>query len=456
MILRSVRPSRGFLLWLVLLLVAAAGVETLQLLHGLPPAFALHWQPLLAGAACLSGVLALLDLARVLVSPPLQITRSVDGTVAVERMIPVVLTLRHRQRPAWYRVPLRLVCHDHHPQPASSEALPLSLVLSPGQRAVAQYRLKLLSRGDARFTGVDVQRRGALGFWEAIHFQPLLTPLRVFPDFSRMDYGGLLTGEYWSRQSGIRKRQRRGEGMEFHQLREYRVGDTQRQIDWKTSALRRQLISREYQEERDQRVLLLLDGGRGMRLQEGELTHFDHALNSMVLLAHIALKAGDSVGFMSMGTAEERYFSPHKGADALNSLLNAVYDLQPGERASDYLGAATRLMQKNPRRSLVILLTNLGDSIPDELLAAASLLCRRHVLLIANLREPVVDEVLQTPVDDFNSAVSYAFAASLAMQRQRLSGALHQAGVRALDASPAELPTLLVNRYVDIKLAGVL
>jgi uncharacterized protein (DUF58 family) len=455
-ILRSIRPTRQFLLWLGVLLLAAFAGETLLLFGVLSAAMVDVVHAVLGGAASLSLMLALLDLPYALPAPPLQVTREVDGTVAVERLTTVSLTLRHLHKPAWYRPALQLVCHDHHPQPATCEELPIAVTLPAGRRVVLQYRLKLLSRGDARFTGVDLQHRGGLGVWDAIHFQPLVSAVRIFPDFSRMDYRGLLTEDYWSRQIGIRKRQRRGEGMDFHQLREYRVGDTQRQIDWKATALRRQLIAREYQEERDQHVMLLLDAGQSMRVQEGELTHFDHALNSMVLLAHIALKTGDSVGFMSIGSETERYFSGRKGVDALNSLLNAVYDLRPENRASDYLVAATRLMQRNPRRSLVILLTNLGDSVPDELMAAVNLMRQRHVLLIANLREQVLADVLQAPVDDFNSSVSYAFATDLDLRRRQLAAALQQSGVRVFDSTPAELATLLVNRYFDIKLAGVL
>lgn len=456
MIFRSLRPTRLCVLWLIAVSTLFLTGEVLQHLHRLSPAISNTLQEGFIAVLCITLALLLIELFTVYRAPRIRIERDVDHTVAAERITPVTLRFYRQEKQTPYRTPLHFRCHDHHPQPAISTDLPLSVSLPCNKMAKLQYTLQLLERGDALFSGIDLQHRGWFSLLEAVHFYPLETCVRVFPDFSRMDYQGLLTEDYWSQQLGIRKRQRRGEGMEFHQLREYRIGDTQRQIDWKASGRRRQLISREYQEERDQNVLFLLDAGQAMRAQEGELTHFDHALNSLMLLAHIALKTGDSVSFMSMGSERERYFAAQKGMDAINNLLNAVYDLHATAQATDYLDAAMRLMQRNPRRSLVILLTNITDAVPDELLSAVRLLRQRHVLLIANLQEATLPEALRKPVDDFDSAVSFAVAADIAEQRQNFTAELHRLGVRAFDAAPESLSPLLVNRYLDIKRAGVL
>ena len=64
---------------------------------------------------------------------------------------------------------------------------------------------------------------------------------------------------------------------------------------------------REYQDERDQCVVFLLDCGRRMRADEGSAarrgSHFDAALDALMLLAYVALKEGDEVGAMTFGGA---------------------------------------------------------------------------------------------------------------------------------------------------------
>ena len=115
-----------------------------------------------------------------------------------------------------------------------------------------------------------------------------------------------------------------------------------RQIDWKATSRIRKLISREYQDQRDQQVFFLIDCGRRMTAKDGELSHFDHALNSVLLLAYVALRQGDAVGLMTFGGAP-RYVAARKGAGMVNVVLNALYDLQPGMSSPDYANAATDL-----------------------------------------------------------------------------------------------------------------
>ncbi|MDX1505059.1 MAG: DUF58 domain-containing protein, partial [Spongiibacter sp.] len=128
-------------------------------------------------------------------------------------------------------------------------------------------------------------------------------------------------------QLGIHEHQRRGQGGEFYQLRDFRSGDNLRQMDWKAVARYQRLITREYREDRDQQVLLMLDCGRRMRHDEQQRGHLDDALDAMLLLAFVALRQGDAVGLLSFG-GDQRWFAPRKGQHVINGLLNAVYDLQ--------------------------------------------------------------------------------------------------------------------------------
>ena len=77
---------------------------------------------------------------------------------------------------------------------------------------------------------------------------------------------------------GIIRKNRAGLSKEFHQLRDYHQGDSLNQIDWKSSARRQELISRDYQEQRDQTILLAIDSGSRMRSMEGDLSHFVRCL----------------------------------------------------------------------------------------------------------------------------------------------------------------------------------
>ena len=122
-------------------------------------------------------------------------------------------------------------------------------------------------------------------------------------------------------------------------------------------------ITREYQEERDQQVVFLLDTGRLMLAQDDGTTHFDHALNAVLTLGFLGQKQGDAVGLLTFGGAVQRWLAPHKGRTGLDRLLGGVYDLQPEEVAPDYSLAASTLMARLGKRAFVVLITNLRDDI---------------------------------------------------------------------------------------------
>jgi len=121
--------------------------------------------------------------------------------------------------------------------------------------------------------------------------------------------------------SGIVRKNRAGLSRDFHQLRDYQMGDSLTQIDWKASSKRQALISRDFQEQLDQSVILMLDCGRRMRTMDGKIRQFDHCLNSMLLLSYIALRQGDQIGVLSFG-GTERWLPPVKGSSAMTTILN--------------------------------------------------------------------------------------------------------------------------------------
>jgi uncharacterized protein (DUF58 family) len=246
-----------------------------------------------------------------------------------------------------------------------------------------------------------------LGLWSDKRLLNVTDHTRVYPDFARLYGGQLLAVDNWLSQLGVRQRQRRGLGLEFHQLREFREGDSLRQIDWKATARQRTPIAREYQDERDQQIIFMLDCGRRMRSQDDELAHFDHALNACLLLSYVVLRQGDAVGLSTFASDAPRYLAPVKGTGQLNTLLNTVYDLNSSQRSADYQAAATQLLARQKRRALVVLMTNLRDEDDEELLTAVQRLGQQHQVLIASLREDLLDNLRQTPVQTLPEALAY-------------------------------------------------
>jgi uncharacterized protein (DUF58 family) len=271
-----------------------------------------------------------------------------------------------------------------------------------------------------------------------------------------------LAGDRRLQEIGIKTFQQRGEGTDFKQLSEYRYGDPVRHIDWKATLRVNKPIIREFQDERDQYVLLLVDCGRRMRADDREgrigTAHFDQVLNAVMLLSYVALKQGDAVGALTFGTPpqEARSFSPRKGAHALNALMGELYAVQPSPTHSDYVAAAQDLLRRQAKRALVIVITNFRDEDSNELSHALRLLRSRHLVLLASLRERIVRELITQPLRSGEAAVEIASAHLYEQSRRDAFNRLAARDALMVDAEPERLGIELVNRYNSVKRAGLI
>ena len=349
--------------------------------------------------------------------------------------------------------PVALAVYDHYPTQAESRHQPQDIVIKADAWSEVSYQLRLMQRGNHNFGATEVLVSSPLKLWQRKMMLGEPQAVRVYPDFAAVSKYALLATDHHLSQIGIRKHRRRGLGLEFHQLREYRDGDVLRQVDWKATSRMNKLISREYQDERDQQIVFLFDGGRRMLAQDGALSHFDHALNAMLLLTYVALRQGDAVGMMSFA-GEERFMPPRKGSATLNQLMNRLYDMQPMLKTPDYVQAAIELIKKLRKRSLIVLVTNLRDEDSDELMIALNLLKQRHLVLLASLREMIIGETLKKPVDNFNDALTLAATHHYLGAREKAFEQVKHAGVFCLDVEPVKLPVAMVNRYLEIKRSG--
>jgi uncharacterized protein (DUF58 family) len=351
------------------------------------------------------------------------------------------------------RVRLSCEAFDHHPPECMVEGLPRELEVPAGGWVEFQYRVRPTSRGDLHFGPTELRLRSPLTLWQRRIRVGAPSVLRVYPNFAALTRYALFATDNRLSQMGILQRRRRGEGLDFDQLREYREGDSQRKIDWKASTRMQKLISRDYQDERDQQVVFLVDCGRRMRAKDDDCSHFDHALDATLLLAYVGVRQGDAVGLMTM-SGPHLWLAPRKSQAMVNHILNQVYGLQPGLLTSDYYQAAVELSKRLKKRALVVLISNLRDEDDDTLLPALRLLQKRHLVLFASLREHALDEAAAAPVEDFDDALTHGAAIEYRLRRDAAFRRLKQGDVVCLDVPPQRLAVALVNQYLDVKRSG--
>lgn len=427
------------------LLAGGAGLLALAVAASFAPVL----DPLLITALTLLVLAAAIDARRLLRAPEPLLRRRLPHALALGATTSVTLEVENAGP---RRIALELF--DHVPAGFSFELLPQSVDIAAGEFAHLRYTVQAEDRGEHLFPVCELRLGSPWRFWRRRLRQALPSQVRVYPNFSALTRFALLATDHRLSQLGLLLRRRRGEGLDFHQLREYREGDAPRQIDWKASARMRRLISREYREERDQQIILLIDCGRRMAARDGPLSHLDHALNAALLLAFVALRQGDAVGLMTMGGVE-RWMAPRKSRAALDGLLEGCFDLRETLASPDYRACATALLTRQTRRALVVLLSNVRDEDDEDLRDALALLRRRHRVVLASLREPIIEDALHARVDGLDAALAHAASADY-LARRRQSFARFQHAAICIDVEPANLPMALVNRYLDLKREGAL
>lgn len=413
---------------------------------------AVSWFPNQASTWWLMGglfaLVLLVDALRLRFRKPVEVTRRLPGRFALGDAGEVRLTISN---PGGQAVEVEVF--DGIPPGADAPTMPWRGAVPPQRELKVFHPVKLLERGEATFGPIQVLSKSEWSFWKRLTRHGEIEKVKVYPNYEPVVRYALLAMQHRESPMGIVRRPRAGTSREFQQLRDYRDGDSFSQIDWKATSRRQSLISRAYEEQRNQSVVFLVDTGRRMRAMDGDLPQFDHCLNAMLLVAHVALRQGDQVGVQSFG-GTNRWLPPIKGLHAMPVLLNHLYDFKTTPAPSDFSEAVQNLMARQRRRAFVIVLTNLRGEDAKELVPALQVLGSKHLVLMASLRERSVHEARDKTVETFSDALRFTAADRYMTDRREVLAELSARGILTLDTTAQQLAVSLANRYLDIKSAG--
>lgn len=330
-------------------------------------------------------------------------------------------------------------------------------------------RLALPSRGEAResFTFTP-ERRGAetagwfavrsvgpLGFGQRQGRLDLPWQVTVFPTLPQTRLRATVGRAVRERETGLSAQRLRGEGRAFESLREWVPGDDTRIIDWKATARRRKLIARQYEAERRQHVLLLLDAGRLLTAEVAGRPRLEYAVDAAVSLALAAARRDDNVGVLVFADTVRDYVAPQRGQRGLRQVLEVLARADPVMVEPDYLGAVRFLRVHNRRRALTVLFTDVVDRMASEaFVAGAATLRPRHLPVAVTLRDPELDAAAGLRPVDRPQAYRKAAAEELLRAREEALGAMRRSGVIVLDVPPARAGAAVVEQYLELKRRG--
>ena len=379
------------------------------------------------------------------------VVRKVTHTLSLARPVTVSLEVQNRARRR-----LQVTIADALFSAAETDGAPVTMSVDAGKTRHSGYRLRALERGMQVIGDHHVRYNSPIGFWTRQFVVPAQDVLRVYPDVQAVRHYEMLARQNRDHFASRLTRMRGGD-TEFERLRDYLPDDEFKKVDWKATARRRKLTVREYQLEKNQNVVFMLDCGRTMTATWDGLTALDYALNAVLMLSHVAVRRGDQVGMIAFDEKVTRLVKPRGGVSASNHLIQSSYDLFPKMVEPDYETAFKTLRRHIRKRTLVVFISHALDDVTAKRFRRLTReLLPRHLPLCVLLKDANVEAKANTLATGNEEVCVQAAAAEILLWRDRVKTEMERSGVLVLDTLHKHLTGALVSRYLEVKAAGLI
>jgi uncharacterized protein (DUF58 family) len=365
-------------------------------------------------------------------------------------------------------LPVTLVWSNPRPEALDirvrEEVPPVIALAGPAERTLhlasrstlrEQVEVRPLRRGRGTAGRLHVRVRGP---WGLIWRQgPIELPwaVTVYPNLVGASLRALPTQAQRRREAGQRNVRRIGEGRVFESLKEWVPGDDTRTIDWKATARRGKVMARQYEDERRQQVLIVIDAGRLLTAEVEGTPRLEAVAEAALHLAYSAVAHDDNVGLMAFADEVQLYVPPARGRRALRAVLDGLASIEGRLVEPNYPAAFAYLAARNRKRALTVVFTDVIDRTASEsLLANAASLRPRHLPLAVTLRDPQLERLATTRPETSSVAFERAAAEELLLERDEALADMRSRGVLVLDVPPASAARAVVEQYVQLKRRG--
>lgn len=431
------------------LILFAAGLVPLSLSWNLP---ALRWVVAIYDAALIA--LAVVDyLISRKTAENLSVTREFDGRFAIGDPTKVTLKVENHT-PRKIRLKIK---DEFPPKMRARESREAEFELDGQLSAEFFYHVTPPKRGRYEFGRTAVRFLSRLGL---VWIQASLgeeQSVKAYPNMRRAREIELKALGAQSFLAIQRKAVRRGEGREFESMRDYVAGDELRHISWTATARRSRLTTRQYQIERDQTIIIAIDGGRLMTGRIGDETKFDTAVHASLALLSASARAGDNCGVVVFGRRIRKYLPPKRGVEHMDAVLEALYDMEPELIEPSYGRAFQFIASTLKKRAFVVILTDLVDKDSSrDLINSLKLMRPRHLPLVVTVGDRDLNSTVSRTPEDIREVFTQSAAEEIIHQREAALRLVESLGGLALDVTTETLAPKLLETYLRVKERGLL
>lgn len=329
--------------------------------------------------------------------------------------------------------------------------------IQSGKSVFFQYILEPKERGEYSFGNLNIFAQSPIGFVSRRFTFQKDAMLPCYPSFIYLRKYEMMALQNEFLLGGIKKIRKLGHTMEFEQIREYVQGDDLRTINWKATSKRNQLMVNQYQDEKSQRIYMLIDKGRTMQMPFNGLSLLDYSINATMALSHIILKKSDRAGMMTFSKKTENKVAAENKSGQLKKFSEALYNVQTNFYESDFNRLYQDLKFSIGQRSLILMFTNFEtlDAVNRQMKYLRGI-AKNHLLVVVFFKNSELQDLIRKNPENMQEVYDEIVAEKFEFEKKLIIQELRKYGIFTIYTLPENLNTEVINKYLEIKARGML
>lgn len=325
-------------------------------------------------------------------------------------------------------------------------------VVESGKALLIKYLLRPLQRGEYQFGVINISVTSPIGLVQRRFECGSDQTVPCYPSFQQLKRYHLVAITSQVNETGNRRLRKLGNSMEFEQIKEYVTGDDYRNINWKATARRGELMVNTFTDEKSQHIYCIVDKGRNMKMPFDGITLLDYAINASLVVSNVALLKQDRIGLLTFANKPETFVAADKKGVQMELLLENLYRQQTAFAESDFESLYAHIRARIKNRSLLILFTNF-ESVNSfqRQLPYLKQIAKHHLLLIIFFENTELKILREKPAADLEEIYIKTIADRYAFEKRLIVKELQQHGILSVLTTPHNVTINTINKYIELK-----
>ncbi|WP_222983315.1 DUF58 domain-containing protein [Flagellimonas meishanensis] len=354
---------------------------------------------------------------------------------------------------------LKIYCtiEDELPSQFQQRDFNLRIQIDPNQEERIAYFVTPKERGEYWFGKLHVFAANKIGFVTRRFSFESSQMVKTYPSFLQLKKYDFISLNQSNMQFGIKKIRRIGHSFEFEQIKEYVQGDNIRDINWKATAKRNQLMVNQFQDEKSQQIYSIIDKGRVMKMPFEGLSLLDYAINAALVISSVVVRKHDKAGLFSFSKKADNFIVAERRNSQMNLIQESLYNVNTDYSESDFGNLYGLIKRKITIRSLLLLYTNFAslDAVHRQM-GYLRAINKSHLLVVIFFENTELEKLKRQKANTVQEIFDKTIAEKFSFDKKLIAAELNTYGIQTILTAPNNLTIDTINKYLEIKAKGLL